>query len=232
MGRLSENRAGILRRMASACQRAGRDASSVRLIAVSKFRPLDQSTELYESGQRLFAENRVQEGRDKIPQMPSDCEWHLIGQLQTNKAKYLPGLFSWVHSVDRPEVVEALEKAFAKAGQRLNVLIEVNVAGEEQKGGVAPDGLRDLVTRVRASSHLDLRGLMTMAPYVDDPQVVRPVFRRLRELAGSIGGETGIALPELSMGMTNDFEVAVEEGATLVRIGTALYQTEEGTPNP
>jgi PLP dependent protein len=228
----SENRQIILSRIESACERARRDASEVRLIAVSKFRPIEQSHELYNAGQRDFAENRVQEGREKIPRLPGDIEWHLIGQLQTNKAKYLPGLFSWVHSVDRPEVVDALEKSFAKADLTVRILIEVNVAGEEQKAGVDPANLTELVRHAAARPHVDIQGLMTMAPFVDDPEQTRPVFRRLRELAVRTEGETGVALPELSMGMTNDFEVAVEEGATMVRIGTALYQSDEGTPSP
>jgi PLP dependent protein len=232
MSRLATNRHEILGRIHAACQRARRDPGEVRLIAVSKFRPIEQTHALYDAGQRDFAENRVQEGREKIPRLPGDTEWHLIGQLQTNKAKYLPGLFKWVHSVDRPEVADALEKAFAKADLTLSILIEVNVAGEEQKAGVSPDGLAGLIRHAAARPHLDIRGLMTMAPYVDDPEEVRPVFRHLRELAIKTEGETGVALPELSMGMTNDFEVAVEEGATMVRIGTALYQTDEGTPQP
>ena len=227
-----ENRQVILNRIEAACARARRDPSEVRLVAVSKFRPIEQTHELYNAGQRDFAENRVQEGREKIPRLPGDIAWHLIGQLQTNKAKYLPGLFTWVHSVDRPEVVDALEKAYAKANLTVRVLIEVNVAGEKQKAGVAPDQLAELIRHAAARPHLDIRGLMTMAPFVDDPEEVRPVFRQLRDLAVRTEGETGVALPELSMGMTNDFEVAVEEGATMVRIGTALYQSDEGIPKP
>jgi len=232
MSPLAENRRGIMHRIEVACGRVERDPAGVRLIAVSKFRPAEQTHELYDAGQRDFAENRVQEGRDKIPRLPNDIEWHLIGRLQTNKAKYLPGLFSWVHSVDRPEVADALEKAFAKAELRLKVLIEVNITGEEQKAGVAPQDLAALIRHTRAHQHLDIRGLMTMAPFVNNAEQVRPVFRELRHLAVRTEGETGVALPELSMGMTNDFEVAVEEGATMVRIGTALYQTEEGNSPP
>lgn len=221
---LAANLADVRARMAAACARAGRDATSVKLVAVSKYRPVEHTRALYDLGVRDFGENRVQEGRDKIPVLPHDIAWHLIGPLQTNKAKYLPGLFAWVHSVERVEVADALEKAYAKSGERVRILIQVNIAGEEQKSGCTPADAEALVRAAAAMPHLDVRGLMAMAPFVDDPELARPVFRGLRELAITLREATGLALPELSMGMTGDFEVAIEEGATIVRVGTALYQ--------
>lgn len=223
---LAVNLAAVRARMAAACRRAGRDAGSLRLVAVSKYRPIEHTRALYDLGLRDFGENRVQEGREKIPALAPDIAWHLIGPLQTNKAKYLPGLFGWVHSVERIDVAEALEKAYAKvgAGGRVRVLVQVNIAGEEQKSGCESAEAEALVRAAAALPHLDVVGLMTMAPFLDDAEQARPVFRALRELAERLRAATGLALPELSMGMTGDFEVAIEEGATMVRVGTALYQ--------
>lgn len=215
----------VLERIRAACQRAGRPEDSVLLVAVSKYRPLEQTMQLYRAGQRHLGESRVQEAREKIPEMPPDIVWHLIGRLQTNKAKYLPGLVEWVHSVDRLSVAEALEKAYAKEGKSIRVLLQINAGGEEQKAGVEPEEAEEFVRQCAALPHLDVQGLMTMAPFVEDPEQTRPVFRRMRELAEELRASTGLALPHLSMGMTNDFEVAVEEGATMVRVGTALYES-------
>lgn len=207
-----------------AAQRASRDPATVRLVCVSKTRPQEQTRALHELGLRDFAENRVQEARAKAPLLPADIAWHVIGRLQTNKAKYLPEFAAWLHALDRLDLAEALEKAFAKAGRRLPVLVQVNVAGEEQKGGVAPGDAEGLLRACAALPHLDVRGLMAMAPYSDDPEDARPTFRGLRLLAQDLRARTRLALPELSMGMSGDYEVAIEEGATMVRVGTALYQ--------
>lgn len=220
---IAENLERVEQRIASACQRAGRRREDVTLVAVSKYRPEEQTRALHALGVRHFSENRVQEGRDKIPALPRDIEWHLIGRLQTNKAKYLPGLFRWVHSVDSEKVAASLEKAYAKAGETVHALVQVNIAGEEQKGGIEPAGTEALLRAMEGLQHVRVEGLMTMAPYSDDPEDARPVFRELRELAQLLRGKTGLPLPHLSMGMTGDFEPAVEEGATIVRIGTALY---------
>lgn len=211
-------------RIESACARAGRDPGGVRMVCVSKYRPIEQTMALYQLGLRDFGESRVQEAKEKAPETPGDICWHVIGPLQTNKAKYLPAFAHWVHSVDRQGVVAALEKAYAKAGTTVDILVQVNVAGEEQKGGVSPEELDALVDDACAAAHLRLRGLMTMAPYVDDAESVRWVFSRLRQLGESIADRVEGASVELSMGMTNDFGVAVEEGATMVRVGTALYE--------
>ncbi|MDX1973590.1 MAG: YggS family pyridoxal phosphate-dependent enzyme [Candidatus Sumerlaeia bacterium] len=213
-----------LQRLAHAAERSGRTPSQITLVAVSKYRPLEALLAQHGFGQRHFAENRVQEMVRKIPLSPSDCVWHLIGPLQTNKAKYLVQGVQWIHSIERIKVAEVLEKEFADAGKRVNVLIQVNIAGEEQKSGCTPNEAPDLVDYVSRQPHLQLQGLMTMAPYATDPELARPVFRALRNLRDQLESSSGLPLPHLSMGMSGDFEVAVEEGATIVRVGTVLYE--------
>ncbi|MDK2971007.1 MAG: dependent protein [Candidatus Sumerlaeota bacterium] len=224
MTKLHENLDAVERRIREACERAGRPRGDVTLVVVSKYRPVEQTRELHALGICNFGESRVQDGREKIPQFPAGIDWHLIGRLQTNKAKYLPGLFVWVHSIDRADAADAIGKAFARKGGTVRCLVQVNIAGEEQKAGVEPGAAAALVRHVASLPNLECVGLMTMAPLVEDPEAARPVFRGLRELAERLRAETGLPLPHLSMGMTNDFEVAVEEGATLVRVGTAVYE--------
>lgn len=219
--------ASIEHRLRAACVRAGRLREDVLLVAVVKQRPLEAVRELHALGERHFGENRVQEIRERVPELAfPDAHVHFIGHLQTNKAKYLPGLVQWVHSVDSLEVAEALNRAWEKHPclPMLNVLVQVNIAGEEQKSGVEPAEAEALVRATAALPRLALRGLMTMAPYGEETEASRPVFRGLRTLRDRLATETGIALPDLSMGMTGDFEVAVEEGSTLVRVGTALFE--------
>lgn len=222
--RIEENLEAVRARFDGACARAGRDPAEVRLIAVSKYRPAEETRALYDAGVRDFGENRVQEACAKIPEMPGDIRWHLIGPLQTNKAKYLPGLLAEVHSVERMKVAAALEEEYGKRGLAVSVFVQVNVAGESQKSGCAPQDTEALVRGVAALGSVELAGLMTMAPYGTNAEQARPVFRALRKLRDEVSAATGIALPRLSMGMTNDFEVAIEEGATEVRVGTALYE--------
>jgi hypothetical protein len=193
---------------------------------VTKQRPLEALQALFELGYRDFGENRVQELRERAGELPEEIRWHLIGPLQTNKAKFLPGVVSWVHSIDRPEAAQALQRALEKAGidERLSVLLQLNLSGEEQKHG---QGERDagafLDAVVGECPLLRVEGLMTMAAYGEDAEVARPVFCRLREVRDELLGGRTIPLPELSMGMSGDFEVAIEEGATLVRVGSALF---------
>lgn len=214
--------AGVRARMAAACARSGRDPGSVRLIAVSKLATIEMMRSAWDAGVRDFGENRVQDAMRKQPEFgerigaPGERPvWHFIGRLQSNKARRAAALFDAVHSVDDVRIADELAKAPRPSA--LRVLIEVNVAGEAAKGGVAPQALPDLVQAVRARPELELAGLMTVAPFCADPEAVRPVFRELRALAGAH------ALRELSMGMTGDFEVAIEEGATLVRVGRAIF---------
>lgn len=217
--------AAVRDRMASACERASRSPEEVRLLAVTKTRPDGDLDDLYRLGLRAFGENRVSEAVGKQARLPSDIEWHMIGHLQSNKAKDCLG-FAWLHSLDKVDTALALEKAFAKAGRTLNVLLEANTGGEEQKDGVRDlDGLRRLTEALGLCPHLVPRGLMTMAPFRPEESIVRPCFVRLRTWRDALASEfPQVSWDTLSMGMTNDFEWAIEEGATLVRIGTALFE--------
>jgi pyridoxal phosphate enzyme (YggS family) len=221
-GRLStiaERLEAARERIAAACGRAGRSPDEVTLVAVTKGFPPEAVREAHAAGVRQFGENRVQEAQTKLPTLENLSPrptWHMIGHLQTNKVKTAVGLFDIIQSVDSLHLAQAIERR-APRSTRVPVFLEVNVAGEASKQGVAPDELSRLVAATRALPGLDVRGLMTIAPLVDDPEQARPVFRRLRELAEPLG------LKELSMGMTDDFEVAVEEGATVVRVGRAIF---------
>jgi len=204
---------------------AGRDPGSVRLLAVTKTVSPEGLRAAYDAGARLFGENYVQEAQGKVDALPRDAQWHMIGHLQSNKAKRAAELFSCVQSVDRPSVAAALEKAARSRGLRLDVLLQVNTGDEETKSGTDPEGALALARRAAEWPSLRVRGLMALPPYFDDPERVRPHFRALRELAGRIAalGLPGVETGELSMGMSHDFAAAVEEGATLVRVGTAIF---------
>lgn len=223
---IAQNLALIESRIAAACARAGRPRSEVTLVCVTKTRPIEQVRELLTLGQLDFAENRVQDSRDRIPQLPDRIHWHFIGHLQTNKAKYFPELFSVVHSVDSVEVAQALNKAWEKRPDLppLEVFLQFNIAEESQKHGAEKGAAAEFLRGVIACSRLHVLGLMCMAPYSENPENARPTFRGLRELRDRLQEECGITLSCLSMGMTGDFEVAIEEGATHVRIGTALFE--------
>ena len=208
-----------------ACALADRPISDVQLLAVTKTRPAAAVQELYDLGLRAFGENRVSEAAGKQPQLPSDSQWHMIGHLQSNKARDCLG-FSWVHSLDRVETAGALEKVFARAGRVLNVLLEANTGGEDAKDGVRSlEELKRLAEQTAAFPHLKIRGLMTMAPFSPDEKVVRPCFERLRTWRDALERDLpALDWSTLSMGMTNDYAWAVAEGSTLVRIGTALFE--------
>ena len=207
----------VRERIAGACERAGRDPASVTLVAVSKGQPAEAIAAAHEAGIRHFGENRIQEAIPKIEQAAGasvEATWHLVGHLQSNKAKAAANAFAVIHSVDSARLLRRLEAA---APAPRDVLLQVNVAAEPQKEGVAPEEVEGLVEAARGAANLRVRGLMTIAPISGDPEDVRPVFRALRLLAERF------SLPELSMGMTDDFEVAIEEGATLVRVGRAIF---------
>jgi pyridoxal phosphate enzyme (YggS family) len=206
-------------RIVRACQKAGRQGSDVRLIAVSKKVDTDRIKVAADLGVTDFGENYIQEARAKIEMLPEKLCWHMIGHVQTNKIKYIPGLFKYVHSVDRQELLDALEKF----GKPINLLFEVNLSGEPQKHGADADGLKRMLERGGNLKHIKPVGLMTMAPYVDDPEESRHLFANLRKLLENLNREFALEMRELSMGMSSDFEVAIEEGATMVRIGTALF---------
>jgi len=206
-------------RIARACQKAGRQESEVRLIAVSKKVDTERIRVAATLGVTDFGENYIQEARAKIGVLPEKLCWHMIGHVQTNKIKYIPGLFKYVHSVDRQELLDALEKF----GKPINLLFEVNLSGEPQKHGADADGLKRMLERGGSLKHSKPVGLMTMAPYVDNPEESRHLFANLRKLLENLNREFALEMRELSMGMSSDFEVAIEEGATMVRIGTALF---------
>lgn len=217
--------AAVSRRVAAASRRAGRDPASVTLVAVSKGFGPGVVAEAIAAGAQDLGENRVQEALGKIDAVAgaAGVRWHLIGRLQTNKVRLLGGRFVLVHSVDRPQLVEALQRRLAAEGRVQDVLMEVNVGGEASKGGVAPGEATALARRIAAAAELRLRGLMTVAPQVVDPEAARPFFAALRALRDRVAAEIGQPLPGLSMGMSGDFEVAIEEGATIVRVGRAIF---------
>jgi pyridoxal phosphate enzyme (YggS family) len=203
--------------MTAAAERAGRDPAGVRLVAVTKTVGMDEVLALAGLGVTDFGESRVDAARPKIASLDLPARWHMIGTVQRRKARDVAALFDCVHSIDRADLAEALDRQAGERGKTLDAFIEVNVSGEESKHGFRPDEVEGALKTLAGLPHLRVSGLMTMAPFVDDPEAVRPVFARLRALAECAG------LPELSMGMSNDFETAIEEGATLVRIGTALF---------
>jgi len=207
--------------IARGAERAGRDPRDVVLVAVTKGFPVQRIREALAVGLRTLGENRVQEALPKIDAIGrADVDWHLIGHLQSNKVKFIEGRFRMVQSLDSVGLAEALDR---RIHAPLDVLVEVNVAQEPQKTGVAPADLAAMTAAVSATEHLRLLGLMTVAPMVEDPEAVRPVFRQLRELRDATSQQLGLPLPILSMGMTHDYAIAVEEGATMLRLGRALF---------
>jgi hypothetical protein len=216
--------------MEAAAKRAGRDPCKVRLVAVSKTVDLERIREAIEAGVDSLGENYVQEAHKKIEALEQKVSWHFIGHLQSNKVKYLPGKVSLIHSLDRLTLAEEIDRQWAMHGTPADVLIEVNLGGETSKGGVDEPAVEALLRRLAQLPHLTVRGLMAIPPYFADPEKVRPFFRRLRELAIRLDALAlpGVTMTELSMGMSHDFAVAIEEGATLVRIGTAIFGERGG----
>jgi pyridoxal phosphate enzyme (YggS family) len=223
LSRLGAAIEAVRERVARACARSGRDPAEVRIVAVSKTFPVEDVRELVHSGHTLFGENRVQEALRKIPLAGPEVTWHLVGHLQRNKAKHAVGAFALLHGVDSDELAREIDRCAARASLRQRVLIQVNVGSEPTKAGVAPEALDELVECVATLEHVELQGLMAIPPQEDTPEASRPWFKKLRELRDGSRNRVGRALPELSMGMTDDFEVAIEEGATLVRIGRAIF---------
>jgi pyridoxal phosphate enzyme (YggS family) len=228
---ISSNLQRVFDRIAEAARRAGRSADEVSLVAVTKQRSVEEIRQLIEAGQRVFAENRVHESLEKIVHF--DCaeidppiEWHFIGHLQTNKVKKIVCSFALFHGVDSLHLAEALQNAAENADCTVNILLEVNVSGEASKYGLTPENAEKVARELRYLDRICCQGLMTMAPWEVEAEATRPVFRNLRELMERLKEKNYdyLDLRHLSMGMTNDFEVAVEEGATLVRVGTALFQ--------
>jgi hypothetical protein len=224
---LLENIKNIYRKISSASIRSGRNPFDVKLIAVTKTVAMDKIKEAIDLGLRIFGENRVQEAKQKITDCRlqiADCklEWHMIGHLQKNKAKTAIQLFDLIHSLDSIQLAKELNKYAERESKIQRVLIEVKLSGEETKYGVVRENLMDLIESVSRMNNLKLEGLMTMPPFFDNPEMSRPFFKGLRELRDN-AEKSGYKLPELSMGMTNDFEIAILEGATMVRVGTGIF---------
>ncbi len=214
----------ILARIEAAAMRSGRTAEAVTLVAVTKTHGPDVVRDAVDAGMSIFGENKVQEAAWKIPLSPGQARWQLIGHLQSNKARQAVRLFETIHSVDSIKLFDTLEAAARQAGTRPEIYLEVNVSGEVSKYGLTPEALPATIEHILTHGQaLSLTGLMTMAPFDTDPEAARPHFARLRELRDRMAQDFGLDLPHLSMGMTGDFEVAIEEGATDVRIGTALF---------
>ncbi|MEI7900801.1 MAG: YggS family pyridoxal phosphate-dependent enzyme [bacterium] len=220
---VSEILKNVQARIAAACAKAGRRPDEVEIIGVSKTHGPEVVREAWEAGIRRFGENKVQEAAWKIPECVSGPEWHLIGHLQRNKVRPALELFSVIHSVDSVRLLEQIERAAEEGGQRPEILLEINVSGEASKSGLPPAQAPEAIEYALGCRSVTLTGLMTMAPFCPEPEQTRPVFAKLRELRDLWESQFGIGLPNLSMGMSNDYLVAVEEGATWVRLGTALF---------
>ena len=222
---IRENLLEVEEKIQAACKRAGRDRSEVTLIAVSKTKPVSDIRQAMDCGIKVFGENKVQEIRDKTEEIKEPLDWHMIGHLQTNKVKYLPGKVCMIHSVDKMSLAEEIEKQAAKHDLVMDVLCEVNMAGEDSKFGLTPEEAPDFVRSIAVFPHVRVRGLMTIAPYTEDPESNREYFKKLREMKDMLAAENipGTQIDTLSMGMTGDYEVAIEEGATFVRVGTGIF---------
>ena len=222
---LKENLEEVERRIQAACCRAGRDRSEVTLIAVSKTKPVEMLQEIYDCGVRDFGENKVQELVDKYEVLPSDIRWHLIGHLQRNKVKYVVDKACLIHSVDSVRLAKAISDEAVKKQCQVKILVEVNVAGEESKFGVSVEDTLLLIEEIAGYPNIRIEGLMTIAPFVENPEDNRQIFRKLKQLSVDIDAKNikNVNVHILSMGMTNDYEVAIEEGATVVRVGTGIF---------
>ena len=220
---LTENLNSIQQRIRVACEGAGRAPDSVTLLAVSKTHPPETIRAAADCGQLLFGENKIQEAKAKIPLCPGRCRWHFIGHLQSNKVRDAVELFEMIQSVDSLGLAQEINKRCEQVGKTMPVLLEVNVAGEASKFGYQPEKLLAELKELNNLPRIEIHGLMTVPPFVTEPDKARPHFRRLRELKDRAEAVLGVPLPHMSMGMSGDFEVAIEEGATLVRIGMALF---------
>lgn len=226
MSSIKENLLRVTEKIEKAARRAGRDPAEIKLVAVSKTVETGRIREAIEAGVTILGENYVQEAQKKIEEIGRPISWHFIGHLQSNKAKYATRLFDMIHSVDSIPLAEELNRRAEKEGRRMDVMIEVNLSGEASKFGTEEEKAFDVARKVLNLKNLSLIGLMTMPPYFNDPELSRPYYVQLRQLKGKMV-EEGIPLKELSMGMSNDFEVAIEEGATYVRVGTAIFGERE-----
>jgi len=222
---LGENYRRVKENIRKACETAGRNEQDVTLLAVSKTKPVDMLLDVYQAGARDFGENKVQELVDKIPQLPSDIRWHMIGHLQRNKVKYIVDKVYLIHSVDSLRLAEEISREAVKKQTEVNILIEVNVAQEESKFGTTVEETTELVRSIALLPAIHIKGLMTIAPFVENAEENRTYFQKLRQLAVDIGNKNidNVSMSILSMGMTGDYTVATEEGSTIVRVGTGIF---------
>ncbi len=226
---IRENLMEVEKRIQAACDRANRKREEVTLIAVSKTKPVSALEEAYTEGIRYFGENKVQELTEKYEQLPQDICWHMIGHLQRNKVKYIIDKVDLIHSVDSVRLAETIESEAAKKNVDMDILIEVNVAEEKSKFGIKTEEVFAMVEEIAKFPHLHIKGFMTIAPYVENPEQNRDVFRCLKKLSVDIKEKNidNVSSDVLSMGMTNDYEVAIEEGATVIRVGTGIFGERE-----
>ena len=222
MSTIRENVLGVMERIEKAARRAGRDPKEIKLVAVSKTVEAARVKEAIEAGVSILGENYVQEAQKKIEEIGKPVAWHFVGHLQSNKAKYAVRLFDMIHSIDSLTLAQELNRRAEQEGQVVKVMIEVNISGEATKFGTDEEKVLSIIKGILSLNHLSLEGLMTMPPYFDSPEMSRPYYIKLRDLKEKMAKE-GISLKELSMGMSNDFEIAIEEGATYVRVGTAIF---------
>lgn len=222
---IQEHLQHVEEKICQACDRSGRDRGDVTLIAVSKTKPIGDLKEAYRCGVRYFGENKVQEIMEKYPQMPGDVKWHMIGHLQRNKVKYIVDKVAMIHSVDSLRLAQTIQAEAAKEQVTVPILLEVNVAGEESKFGLSVEEVLPLTEQISTMKNVHIQGLMTIAPYVDDPEENRWVFRELKKISVDIEEKNidNVDMYVLSMGMTGDYEVAIEEGATMIRVGTGIF---------
>lgn len=222
---LKENLTHVEEKIETVCSTHGIPRDSITLIAVSKIKPVEMLQEIYDAGCRDFGENKVQELVDKYEQLPKDIRWHMIGHLQRNKVKYIIGKVVLIHSVDSLRLAETIEKESAKHNITTDILIEVNMAHEESKFGVLPEEIYDLLMEISKLEHVRVKGLMTVAPFVDNPRKNSEIFEKMHKLSVDIESKSidNITMSILSMGMTNDYDVALEEGANMIRVGTAIF---------
>ena len=222
---ISENLSIVEEKITAACKRAGRNRDEVKLIAVSKTHPIEAIRQAMEYGIKSFGENKVQELKNKMDVIKEDLDWHLIGHLQTNKVKYIAGRVSLIHSLESIRLAEALNKEAGKLGVITDVLVEVNMGAEESKFGIKPEDACDFISRVSKFENIKIRGLMTVAPFTEEAEENRQYFRQLKKIMVDLNSKNihNVCMNVLSMGMTGDYEVAIEEGATLVRVGTGIF---------
>ena len=222
---LKENLINVENNIMKACEKAGRNRSEVTLIAVSKTKPVEMLQEVYDQGIRYFGENKVQEMCDKMKVMPKDINWNMIGHLQTNKVKYIVGKTSLIHSVDSLKLAEEIQKQAIKNNVVVDILVEVNIANEETKFGISKEETIQMVKEIAKLDHIRIKGLMTIAPFVENPEDNRLYFREIKQLSVDINNQNidNVCMDILSMGMTGDYMVAIEEGSTMVRVGTGIF---------